>query len=230
MHESLQALAPVGAELSGRVGDRVFTRNQHGSYSYLWASRVDPNTVNQQRARSWFASASTMWRSLPPAWRVEWATYAANLQRSIPAKRSCGISGFNFFVGTTMLQAFIYIPGHNRAPTTFTLGRLGPPAYAHLAGSFIVATFDPTDDWLQHANAGFALFTSPPQPVTVNYYKGPFRYAGSVTGGLPGPPYQALFRPAWFPTPTPCHVWVRGRSIETDGRLSPSLVTPVYFP
>lgn len=220
----------VGGEIRGRVGSVVFARNSHGPYSYAWQPRVDPDTVRQRAVRNLFGQFSANWRSFTsPAIRDGWENYARNLSKRSPAT-PCRLTGFHHYVGINTFRQQIGLYPANGPPTIFTTGKLQPPAYAPYVGVYLLATFNLSDPWRHSTEAGFALYTSRPQPLTVNHFTGPFRLAQSVLGNPANPPTVHLFNPAWPVTPRPCYLWVRARISEQDARLSPPIITRVYFP
>lgn len=220
----------VGGALSGRIGSTIYARGPHGPYAYEFASRTDPNTTRQQSLRTWFTTAANIWKLFTHETRTGWETYAENVAKNTILGRPNRCTGFNRFVGTYVFATQTYVSMTANAPTVFTLGRLGVPLFFPWAGVYILLAFDPTDDWIHDSNAGFSLYCSPPQPDTVNYYRGPYRWAGNALAPISGPPYFALFIPPWVPWNRPTNLFVRMRAIEADNRLSSSLYARFHFP
>lgn len=217
-------------EIRGRLGTTIYARNTYGPYAYQYSARTDPDTLWQRQAREWFSYASARWKNLSQSTRDGWETYARNVRRSEPSLRNSNATGFQYFTGMDMFNAFIYSPYNYDAPTTFTLGRLQPPSYANFAGLFVIAYFALGDSWRFSNNGAFALFTSRPQTANVNHFKGPFRYSTNVSGSPSTPPTLGFFPYRFLPTPTRRRIFLRARVVEGDNRLSPENIQYIDVP
>jgi hypothetical protein len=85
--------------------------------------------------------------------------------------------------------------------------------------------FDESDAWVTETGAAMLFWASPAVATTRNFYKGPYRYAGSLLGSNP-----FLSSPATIPIPFPAdlgqRVFIRARVTQADGRLSSSVRLP----
>lgn len=206
--------------MSGRVGSTIYAHGPCGPYKYEFTPRVDPDTTLQRRVRAFFSTGAEVWKYFSQATRDGWNEYAENLRTPNAVGRSGRPTGYNRFVGMYAFAALLYVQIPDRAPTVFTLARCENPNVALFIGTYILVTFNPDDEWLHQANSGFVICTSPAKRATVNRWHGRYRYAGYVHGGISGPPYQAIFRPAWPLTPTLPVIFCRWRVMDADGRLS----------
>jgi len=226
--------ALVGSEIVGKLGTTIYARNTSGPYSYTYQPRVDPDTPAQQTQRQTFGSAAQTWDWTPlPLWiREPWATYAAN----VPNISRTGIltypTGFNRFVGVISFKSYLGVGFNYYAPTEFTLGRLSPPIYSHPPiGNYytrVKVTFDTSDPWRTQSGGAFALFCSRPQPPTINYFTGPFRKAGYRPGDQGNPPAFGVFALPFAATPG-SFIWMRVRAAENDNRLSPAIISRLWY-
>jgi hypothetical protein len=85
--------------------------------------------------------------------------------------------------------------------------------------------FSPDDPWASEVDAAMLFYVSAPQPLTVNFWKGPYRLAGKVLGAAPPPSSPATIAIP-IPAGTDERVFVRARVTAADGRLSPSIRVP----
>jgi hypothetical protein len=91
-------LAAHLADISGKVGSGVYSRNRGGLYLRNKVIPMNPNTSYQQLARSYMTLASQAWKSLSDAYRTGWEILAVQLK----AMNRVGIeytrNGFSVFV------------------------------------------------------------------------------------------------------------------------------------
>lgn len=84
-------------ELSGKMGGMVFSRNRGGQYIRAYAIPVNPNTLAQVEARTFFGMASANYHSLASATKTLWQNFATNIFN--PKMGIKGVpSGFNSYV------------------------------------------------------------------------------------------------------------------------------------
>jgi hypothetical protein len=93
----------------------------------------------------------------------------------------------------------------------------GPPTTLSLA-------FTNTDDWANEDDGALLVFASRPQNPTVNFFKGPFQFAGKVAGNTMTPPTSPATITLPFPLVAGQNVFVRMFATRADGRPSPALV------
>lgn len=229
MQPEEQAVAAVGGGLSGRVGTRVFSRNRHGSYSYDWVPRTDPDTSAQRNVRSAFELASKYWPHELEARRKAWETYARNVPRPTPVSHSRTLSGFSAYMGAATLRNLIGHIGPVYAPEIFTLGLLHAPTLSIFLGLFLRVDFDPRDRWLYQNNGYVWLQQSPVLKKTVNYFTGPFHALAGRAGSPSAPPNPLILFPNPLPNSTFPRVFFRFRTIEADNRVSPPVILMLDF-
>ena len=68
---------PLAGQVSGSIGNTVFSYNRYGPYLRVRSKPVQPNTLFQQQARSRLATASQAWAALDSGKRDLWTAWAA---------------------------------------------------------------------------------------------------------------------------------------------------------
>lgn len=66
-------------ELRGSISGQTYSRNARGAYVRARVTGTNPNTVAQQNARTAFGSASTLFKSLNPTVKANFATFASTV-------------------------------------------------------------------------------------------------------------------------------------------------------
>jgi len=209
-------------QMSGSMAGNTFARNRYGNYVRSKTVPVNPNTTRQQVVRSIIADLVVEWsQTLTAAQRTAWNLYADSVEMLNKLGESIKLSGFNHFCrsNAAIVQAGLtYVAG---GPTIFELPEADPTfAVAISAGSQQVSvTFDDGADWAKEVGGGLLISVGSPQNPHVNFFAGPYRYAGKVAGAA-SPPSS----PATIAVPFVCtadqRVWVRARIVRADGRLS----------
>lgn len=184
---------------SGSLGGYTTQSSPSGQIVRKRPMPVNPNTELQIEARDFLSAASANWADLEATQRQGWDEYAANVQIKNRLGDMVYITGKSHYcrTGTALLRVGELLPTY--APTIFSLGEkdttvvvteqdgseVGPPAGVY--GKLSVA-FDKTNGpgWAVEANAFLMVFISAPQNPTINYCKGPYRYAGKIEGTSPG--------------------------------------------
>ena len=68
---------PIVADIAGRVGDNIFSRNKYGPYVKAYAAPTIPVTSYVTAARVSFAAASDAWLALSEFQKLNYATFSA---------------------------------------------------------------------------------------------------------------------------------------------------------
>ena len=213
---------------SGSAGGVTASRNKGGMYLRGRANPINRNTAPQQAIRSYVAALATAWQStLTAAQRAAWATYAANVTKVDSLGASINVSGNNWFLGNNVprLQGGYAVvdPG----PTTFNTSSLTPPvgSYSIAAGHLSIA-FTNTDQWATAVGGALLVYISQQQNPTINFFKGPFLFLGSVAGALVAPTSPKTL--VVTPVPTLGNLlYVRYVATTADGRLTASYIQQV---
>lgn len=210
-------------EASGSVASNTFSHNRGGQYVRQRSVPTNPNTSFQQAIRGFVTLLTSNWGSvLAAAQRAAWDVYAENvlLPDTLGEPRNPG--GLGMYVRSNVPRLQAALPRQDDAPTTFNLGEFTNPAFGTLDGSFdtVQLAFTDTDAWANEDDSAMLLYLSRPQNASINYFKGPYRFAGSVLGDAMTPPTSPQSFNAPFPFAPGNRVFGYTRVTRADGRLS----------
>lgn len=211
------------AEASGSIGGLTASHNRGGTYFRQRAVPVNPNTVQQQQVRSYFANAQAAWGgTLTQAQRDAWDTYALNTPVSDALGNQVNAGGKGMFARgyVPRIQAGLTIVA--AGPSNYGLPPLTLPGVTSLTATTKVAiiTFANTDGWATAVGGALLVFMSRPQSPTIKSFKGPYRFAGKVLGAV-SPPTSPQNITGPFPMVAGQVTFFRFVAVTTDGRLSP---------
>ena len=208
--------------MSGSLGGITAARNKGGQYLRARVVPVDPGSFFQTSLRTIFGSLSIAWQTvLTAAQRTAWDTYAANVTVVNRIGETVNITGKNMYQrsNTPRIQA-----GEARVddgPTEFNLGSFTDMSIAVVGGGASISlTFDNTDDWANEDDAVCMVLTSREVAPTINFFKGPYRFAGNVEGDAITPPTSPATITSPFTYATGNKAFAQVRISRADGRLS----------
>lgn len=213
-------------EASGSLASMVFSHNRGGQYIRQRTIPTNPNSTFQQTIRSLVAALTSVWNNvLTAAQRAGWDTYAENVQLLDVLGETRNVGGLGMFIraNTARLQTGdAGLPIVADAPTTFNLGELTPPNVisATAATEALSIGFTNTDEWANEDGGALLIYGSRPQNGSVNFFKGPYRYAGLVLGDGTTPPISPASITNPFPFAVGNKVFIRAIAIRADGRVS----------
>lgn len=195
-------------------------------YTRARATPTNPNTPAQQDVKAKMSNLSQAWSNvLTPTQRSGWEAYAS----AVPVRDSLGeervISGIAMFSRCNMARQVAGLNYIATPPTTMTMAGLTPPTIVSATGSSGVLSigFNNTDLWAATVNGQLFVFVSQPQSAGVNFFKGPFRYAGRISGAATAPTSpQPITSP--FPFVAGNKIFARFVASNADGRLSADLI------
>lgn len=216
---------PLAGEVSGSLGNTVFSRNRGGAYLRMRAKPVNPNTPPQQDQRSALNDAIQYWtNSLSLVNRDLWNTYAAN----VPVINRLGnpvlITGQNHFVRSNAVAIRIGAPVIEAAPVIFDTGE--PPATFSIndatAPDSLDIDIDNTEPWANEDGSFLVVAQFLPVNVTVNPSHVRRQFAQAIEGDSVTPPTSpvSLISPIPFSFATGQRITVSARILRADGRLS----------
>jgi len=212
----------VLTKVSGSIGGLTGSRNRSGMYLRARSNPVNPNTDRQNIVRAILAALTAAWGGLTEPQRQGWNDYGAQVPRQNKLGDTMYLSGFNHFVRSNSVivqcgDAFLSV-----APTDLLL----PGADESLALSWSEATqlvsvaFDDTADWCSEDGAHLAISCGLPRNTQVNFFGGPWRFAGSIAGNSTTPPTSPATIAVPFAVTEGQKAWGRARLIRADGRVS----------
>lgn len=214
------------AAVSGSVGGVTFSHNRGGPYMRTRAIPTDPGTTYQQEVRALVASLTSHWlNTLTAAQRAAWDTYALNVELPNPLGQYRNVGGIGMYIRSNVprLQAdATNLPRVDDGPTVFNLGEFTSPDFSNASEATQNAgvAYDNTDAWANEDEAGMLVYGSRAHNASVNFFKGPYRYANKVLGNSVTPPTSPLSVSWPFPFLEDQKIWCQIRFTRADGRLS----------
>ena len=209
-------------EASGSYASNTFSHNRGGQYIRQRAVPVDPASQFQTEVRNFVSTLTSQWlSSLTAAQRAAWDTYAENvlLPDTLGEPRNAG--GLGQFVRSNVPRLQAGMSQIDDAPTTFNLGDFTTPVLGDIDASDddVDINFTNTDGWAISVGGGMLVYASRPQNASINYFKGPYRFAGVILGAAT-PPTSPATIDLPFPVALGNRVFFQFRVTQVDGRLS----------
>ena len=211
---------------SGSIGGITISRNRGGMYMRGRGLPTNPNTEFQQAVRSAAAQCASLWRNvLTEDQRIAWDLYAENVELPNAMGDPRNVGGLGMYVRSNVPRIATGIPELVRvddAPIIFNLGDVGPldVESATAATDIVSMAFTDTDDWVDEDASALLVYTSRAQNPSVNYFTGPYRFAGAVEGDSTTPPTTPAAIDAAFNIDVGNRTFVFARVSRADGRLS----------
>jgi len=220
----------VLTQASGSVGGLTYSHNRGGMYMRARTVPTNPNTPAQQLVRQILADLTNTWQSvLSQAQRDAWNVYASMVTMFNRLGDEITLSGQQHYVRSNAPRALANSTGVDGvwtrvddAPTTFNLGSFTPVSIASSAPTAIGVTFTEADDWvaITSGETGMLVFTSRPLNSGVSFFRGPYRFAGAVTGDGTLAPTSPFVVTSPFTLTGNQQVAARVVVSRADGRLS----------
>lgn len=213
----------LGTQLSGSLAGIVASHNAGGTYFRDRALPTDPGSAYQVAVRGYMTQLANFWSStLTATQRAAWETYAANVTVINRIGDAIHLSGINHYVRSNVPRLQAGATRVDDAPTTFNLGEFTHPAAlaASAATDALSVDFDNTDDWAGEDDSHLLVFGSREQNPTINYFKGPYRFADTIDGDSVTPPTSPASITNPFALTQNNQVFVQVRCSRADGRLS----------
>lgn len=216
--------SPLLSQASGKLAGLVWAHNAGGAYVRRLATPTNPGTDEQQVVRNALATLSARWREeLSDTNRERWAIYALNtpLTNRLGAERSIGALAMYLRCNVPRIQAGLDIV--DDGPTLFGEAVVNANIENADASDNDVEVVYSNDAWALTTGGALLVYASRPQSPTVNFFKGPYRFAGSVLGNTGTPPTSPTVIDLPFPYTENQILHVQIRATNADGRLSPAL-------
>jgi hypothetical protein len=210
-------------QASGSIAGSTFSHNRGGMYIRARATPTNPNSPQQQAVRTAVGTLVNHWtNTLSAAQRAAWDVYAENtpLIDRLGEARNVGGLGMYVRTNTPILQAGL--TRIDDAPTTFNTGEFTEPSVGTISagGGTLGIVFDNADAWANEDDAAMLVLISRGQNPGINYFKGPYRYAGKIDGDGATPPTSPASMTLPFAVAAGQKVFVQVRVVRADGRLS----------
>lgn len=209
-------------KMSGSIGGLTGSHNKGGLYFRARAVPTNPGSTFQQAVRNAVAQLTSRWTdTLTAAQRAAWAVYAANVPLVDTLGEARTVPALSMYVRSNVprLQASLTVV--DDGPTTFTLATMTDPSVGIDASADEVdVTYTNTDPWAITTGGALLVLCSRPQGAGINYFKGPYRLAGSILGDTSTPPTSPSSLSLPFPAAAGQTIFVQIRATNADGRLS----------
>lgn len=206
---------------SGSLGSMTFSRNAGGAYVRRRAVPTNPGSVYQTALRGYVAQLTALWVTLTQAQRDGWEAYNENVLLPNPLGDQRKIGALAHYVRSNVSRLQHGAPRQDTAPVIFTLGEFTQPTITSItAPTALSLAFTDTDDWCDEDDSHLLVYGARGYNPTINYFKGPYRYCGSVDGDSVSPPTspEAIVMP--FTLQADQKAFIMGRVTRADGRLS----------
>lgn len=209
-------------QASGSVNGLTFSRNAGGAYIRSRTLPVNPNTPLQQIIRQLLLQLVGLWGGvLTAADRLGWATYSTNVPMLNALGDSRPIGGMQNYIRSNVSRLMVGLPRQDKAPQIFNTGDYTAPTVTSItAPSAISLAFAASDEWANETGSALIISASRPQNPTINFFKGPYQFAGAVLGDSATPPTSPAALTSPFAYAAGQQAFLFGRVTRSDGRLS----------
>ena len=207
--------------VSGSVGGLTGSHNAGGMYFRARSQPVNPNTAQQQAVRNFMSQVTAAWQQVLTApQRAAWETYAANVPLVDPLGQSRNVSGIAMFVRSNVIRLQAGLARIDAGPTVFSLPTFtAPTVTVDATADEVDLAYTNTDAWAGEVGGAMLAYGSVPKSATINYFRGPYRYAGLVTGAVV-PPTSPETIALPYPVVAGHVVHFKIQVVRADGRLS----------
>lgn len=208
---------------SGKLGGLVASHNSGGQYLRALTIPTDPASPQQVAVRNAVVSLSNRWvNNLTVAQRSAWDVYGQNTTLINRLGDPIHVSGLAQYVRSNVpRRQESNLTRVDDAPTIYDTGDFGAiAAVATEASQQLAVAFEEADDWVDEDDAGLMIYASRPQNPTINFFKGPYRFAGTILGDSTTPPTSPDTIAVPFPVVAGQRVFFYGRVARADGRLT----------
>jgi len=212
-----------GQQRSGSIGATVFSHNRFGQYVRARSIPVNPRSALQVAARNRVKAMSSAWQNiLTQVQRDAWNLYADNISWKNRLGDNVHLTGMNMYVRTNVIALQGGLARVDAAPTNFTLAVAEQTlsATASEATQDITITYDDTAAWANETGGIQVFYCGQPKNSGIQFFNGPWRYAG-VVAGVTGVPVASPLVVAYpYPMAELNRLYVYSRIMRADGRLS----------
>ena len=210
------------SEASGSVGGLTFSHNKGGLYIRARAIPTNPGSPQQDVVRAAFGALVSRWITiLTEVQREAWRSYAAGTPLLDTLGDVRHVTGMNMFLRCNALRVAFGLGVVDDGPIYHNLGYLTAPTFSVAAAADTVSVgFNNLDGWANETGSHLLVYASRPQNVSVNYFKGPYRLAGTVDGDDVTPPVSPEVIDLPFPVSADQRVFFMAAASRLDGRRS----------
>lgn len=212
----------LGDQLSGSLAGITASHNRGGVYFRQRAIPVNPATPQQVAVRGFMVTLTTAWvQTLTQAQRDAWDLYALQVLLPDALGDPRNVGGIGMYVRSNVPRLQAGLPRVDPGPTVFALPTFTDPAIASItAPDALSLTFSDADGWANLDDSAMLVYGSRPQNESINFFKGPYRFAGAILGLTAGPPTSPAAIVMPFVLTAGQKAFVQARVTLADGRLS----------
>lgn len=213
------------AAASGSVSGLTASHNRGGQYFRARTIPVNPNTAQQQAVRDYLSQLQVRFsNTLTSAQRTGWQTYATNTPVTDALGKSITLTGQQMYVKCNVPRLQAGVAAIDVPPGLYGLAGLTLPVPTIVAaGTTVSVAFTNTDAWANEVGGYLLVYASRPFGNTVNYFKGPYRFAGKVAGAGTPPTTPAVITLPFVIGSATTKMGFRFAAVRADGRPSPEL-------
>lgn len=210
---------------SGKIRGIVASHNRGGQYFRGLTVPVNPNTAQQQAVRNALSSLQVLFaNTLTLAQRVGWQTYATNTPVTDALGDSITLTGQQMFVKCNTLRSQAGLTIIAAPPGVYGLSGITIPVPTIIAaGTTASVAFTNTDAWAGEIGGALLVYASRPMGATINYFKGPYRYAAKVAGAVSPPASPSVVTLPFTIGSAGTKMGFRFVAVRADGRPSPEI-------
>ena len=210
-------------QMSGSVAGNTFARNRYGNYIRAKTKPINPRTALQTKIREAIQDLTARWsQTLTANQRTAWNLYADSVNMKNRLGEVVKLSGFNHYKRSNVQSLRAGLATIDDGPTTFELPETDTLFAVTIseATQQMTVTFDDTLDWCKEDGARLFLEQGKPQNPQINFFDGPWKYAGVLSGSSGAPIASPQVAPVVFAVAQGQRVWIYARILRADGRLS----------
>ena len=206
----------------GSIGGITASRNAGGAYFRRKVSPVQPLTEFQGAIRGFMLNVMQAWVNvLDDVQRAAWKQYADATPQPDSLGNLRSIGGPGAYVRTNVLRLQAGLTRRDDAPTEFRFCDLTAPTLSSISAGDQEAevAFTNSDEWATADGGGLLIYAGRPRNPSVNFFKGPYRFAKFVAGAET-PPTSPVTVTLPFPVSAGNVVGFRFIAVSSDGRVS----------
>jgi hypothetical protein len=210
-------------QMSGSIAGNTFGRNRYGNYVRAKTKPVNPKTQLQTNVREAIQFLTTYWgNTMTAAQRTAWNLYADSVAMKNKLGEVIKLSGFNHYIRSNVIAYQLDTAYHyTAAPTIFDLPE-GDPLFAVTASAAtqqLTITFNNALPWANEVNGNMYVYLGRPQNKQINFFNGPWRATGYVTGAAVPPTTPRVMGVNQVITAGQ-KIFIYARIQRADGRIS----------
>lgn len=209
--------------MSGSIGGLTGSHNRGGLYLRARTIPVNPSSSQQQSVRNAMGILATSWvETLSVAQRDEWSLYADSVEITDALGDQRKLSGINWYCACNVPRIQAGFARVDDGPTVFDLATFTEPNIASVseASQDFAVEFDDGDAWANEDDGFMAVYLSRPVNQSVQFFKGPYRLAGTIDGDGATPPTSPATLSSPFAITQGQKVFMQVRVCRADGRIS----------